>query len=409
MDEDIKNKIITKIDSLTNKIVNLTQKMIQIPSVNPPGSYKEISEFLVEYLLEIGLDVKTIETPKEILNSHGLKPPRPNVLGTFSTGDSGPTLILNGHQDVVAPGPDWTVDPFAGVIKEKKLYGRGAADMKGTIAAMIMAVKALMDAKIALGGQIKLVLCVDEEIGGFAGAQYVVEKGRVRGDFCISEGSIERITRAWNGGWWFNITTLGKSVHGSKPWAGVNAIEKMARVLSRLQMLQDELKGKESRIPGIRYGTLNFGTIHGGEEVNTVCSRCSLAVDRRVTPSEKMETAEMEVKKLLETLSNEDTEFKVDLETFYQTEPCVLPETHILVKTVNKAVKRVIGKEVEVGGSTGFIDGRFFMKYGIPTVGFGASERPGSLHGPDEYVQIKHLVQTTKVYALTICDLLAPK
>ncbi len=403
---DAKKKILTKIDNMTNEIVNLTQKMIRIPSVNPPGDYEEISDSLVECLLKMGLDVKTIEVPNKILDSHGLKPPRPNVVGTFSTGKPGPTIILNGHQDVVPPGPNWTVDPFAGVIKEKKVYGRGAADMKGTIAAMIMSVKALKEAKIALRGKIKLVLCVDEETGGFAGARYVVEKERIRGDYCISEGNIDAITRAWNGAWWFNITTHGKSTHGSEPWAGVNAIEKMVKVLSRLQKLQDELKYKESHIKGIRYGTLNFGSIRGGKEANTVCGRCFLAVDRRLIPGEKLENAKKEVEKLLESLRNEDPELKADLETSFQTNPCVLPETNIIVETVNEAVKQVIGKKLEVCGSTGFIDGRFFIKHGTPTVGFGASERAGRLHGPDEYVQIDHLIQATKVYALTICDLL---
>jgi acetylornithine deacetylase/succinyl-diaminopimelate desuccinylase-like protein len=237
------------------------------------------------------------------------------------------------------------------------------------------------------------------------GAQYAVTKSGVQGDYCISEGPLDSITRAWNGAWWFHIITSGKSAHGSKPWEGVNAIEKMAIVTSELMRLQDEIKCRgESAVPGIRYGTLNFGSIRGGKEVNTVCSECALAVSRRLIPEETLQTAQDEVKTCLSAIRDSDPALKVELKTFFQTEPQVLADSHPLLITAQKAAKQVMGKALEATGSTGFIDGRVFMQQGIPTIGLGIQD--AGLHGIDEYAEIEHLVQATKVYALMVHSLL---
>ncbi len=402
---DFENKILSKIDDMEDEIVGLTQKLIQIPSINPPGDYREISEFLAKYLDRLGLEVETVEAPTSLLDSHGLKPPRPNVMATFSFGEAEPVLFLNGHQDVVPEGLGWTMEPFKGIVRDGKVYGRGAADMKGTLAAMIMSVKALKELKAPLRGTVKLVFCVDEETGGAAGAEYVADKLKLRGDYCVSEGGLDSITRAWNGAWWFNVVTRGKSVHDSRRWEGVNAIEKMAKVMTSLTELQGKLVERgESKIPGIRYGTINFGAIQGGKEVNTVPNKCTLTVSRRIIPEERLEAAKREVAETLAKLRGEDSEFEAEVETLFQTDSQELPEGNRLVSVAREASERAMGEALEVKGTTAFIDGRFFMKRGIPTIGLGVEGE--GLHGPDECAEISQLVQATKIYSLIAYNLL---
>lgn len=402
MNEQIVSKILTEIDDLEDDIIDLTKKMIRIPSVNPPGKYEEISYFLSEFLSGQGFKTEIIEVPAEMLRSKGLESPRPNLIATYSTGRPGPTFIMNGHLDVVPPGPNWTVDPFQGIVKEGKIFGRGASDMKGTLTSMMMSVIALKDLEIPLKGDVKLVFCVDEETGGWAGARYIVEEVGIKGDYCISEGTIDSIERAWNGAWWFNLTTHGKSAHGSVPWLGVNAIEKMCKFVSGLADLQHELEKKESSIPGIRWGTVNVGSIRGGKEVNTVPSSCKLSVSRRIIPGETIGSAKDEINELLKRLMDEDPELEFELETFFQTEPRELAENHPFINRVSKVAKIVTAQELALKGSTGFIDGRFFMKHDIPTIGLGVSEEDVRMHGPDEFVRISSLLKATKIYSLAI-------
>jgi succinyl-diaminopimelate desuccinylase len=405
IDNSLSEKIIITVDELKNALVRLTQNLIRIPSINPPGSYREISEFLSHQLRELGFTIELYEAPADYLQTKGLSSPRSNIVATYSTGEPGPTLIFNGHQDVVPPGSGWTVDPFAGIIKDGKLYGRGASDMKGTIAAMLMSMKALQIAEIPFRGTVKMVFCVDEETGGEVGAQYTVKQSDMHGDYCISEGPLDSITRAWNGAWWFQLITHGTSAHGSQPWKGVNAIEKMAIVTSELMDLQHRIQRRgESAVPGIRYGTLNFGSIHGGKEVNTVCSECALTVSRRIIPEETLQMAHDEIHTCLRTLRASDPALNVDLKTFFQTEPQILAEGHPLLVTAQTATNQVLGRTLEATGSTGFIDGRVFMQQGIPTIGLGIQD--AGLHGIDEYAEIEHLVQASKIYALMVHALL---
>jgi succinyl-diaminopimelate desuccinylase len=398
-DNSLSEKITATVDELKDALVRLAQNLIRIPSINPPGSYREISKFLSQQLQELGFTIQLYEAPADYLHRKGLESPRPNIVATYATGEPGPTLIFNGHQDVVPPGPGWTVDPFAGIVKNGKLYGRGASDMKGTIAAMLMAMKALQITEIPFRGTVKMVFCVDEETGGEVGAQYTVKQRGIHGDYCISEGPLDSITRAWNGAWWFQLVTHGTSAHGSQPWKGVNAIEKMAIVTSEVMELQHQIQQRgESAIPGIRYGTLNFGAIHGGKEVNTVCSECSLMISRRIIPEETLQLAQEEVHARLDALRNSDATLNVDLNTFFQTEPQVVPIGHPLLVTAQTAASQVLGRTLEATGSTGFIDGRVFMQQGIPTIGLGIQD--AGLHGIDEYAEVKHLVQASKIYAL---------
>jgi len=181
-----------------------------------------------------------------------------------------PVLHLNGHYDVVPVGVGWTVDPFAGTVRDGMLFGRGASDMKGGVASMIMTAIVLKRFGINLKGSLFFSAVPDEETGGAAGTGYLVGKGYGKADMAIvpEPDKLDMVTIGYRGAQWVEITSHGKAAHGGMPHLGVNAVEKMAKVIMRLQNLKRRFEGKVSQSPIIpvesRHATLNIGTIQGG-------------------------------------------------------------------------------------------------------------------------------------------------
>lgn len=235
----LEETVLARVDSFQEEILDFLRGFIAIPTINPPGeNYADCAEYIGGKLREFSYDVSYVRA--EGRPEHTVDHPRCNVIGRLGGSPKRPTLHFNGHFDVVPVGNGWTVDPFAGLIRDKKIYGRGVTDQKAGIAASIFAVEAIRRAGIQLTGSIEQSATVDEESGGFAGMAYLASHGyisRDRTDYVIITEplNVDRVCLGHRGVYWFEVATQGRIAHGSMPFLGINAISKMTGFLSAVE------------------------------------------------------------------------------------------------------------------------------------------------------------------------------
>jgi succinyl-diaminopimelate desuccinylase len=395
--------ILAAVSALEAELVALLQRMIRLPTVNPPGEgYEAFVTDLRGLLDERGYTTAVHHAPAE-LAPLGEGHPRPNLVARLP-GD-GPLVHLNGHYDVVPVGNDWTRDPFGGELADGRIYGRGAADMKSGLAAQIIAVEALR----ALGHTPNNAqsFVPDEETVGVrnAGTGFLVEQGLLEGDAVIITEPFgpDGVGIGHKGAIWGELTIFGKQAHGSAPQLGVNAIELMARYLAQLDRELRPLL--ETRVtdygvtPDNPRSTLSFDTIRGGHATNIVPDRCTVTFNRRLIPGEDLEQARRE---LLDPLA--DT--KYTYHELYSTEPTLVAESEPVVQAAKRAVA-ALGLTPRTLISAGSDDQRFVVhNAGITNSLVYGPGQTGLSHIADEYISIADLVQGTQGLALIIADLL---
>ncbi|MCD6530171.1 M20 family metallopeptidase [Candidatus Bathyarchaeota archaeon] len=378
-----------KIDA--NEVVELTRQLVRIPSENPPGNEREIAEFVTEKLRDLGLTVKV----------HEFKPGRPSVVGLLTGAEGKPVLMFNGHLDTVPIGDreDWSVDPFEGALRNGKIYGRGAADMKGALAAMIASAKAVIESKVRLKGKLILTFVADEEVTGY-GTRDLIRKG-YKADFAvIGEPNELKVQTAHKGVLRLKVVTRGKAAHASIPHQGVNAIYRMADVCLALEKMNSLLAEKKHALLGSP--TINVGTIKGGIKTNIVPDYCEITVDRRLIPGERPMDVKREIEEVLESLRWKTSNLQTEVEVLNVAEPSETPQDEPIVQVAREAVKEVVGRDPGVTGFTATCDMHFLVNEAdIPTIILG----PGSLqqaHIVDEYVEVEQLINAAKVYTCII-------
>jgi succinyl-diaminopimelate desuccinylase len=391
------------VDELAGDLVALLQRLIRIPTVNPPGDcYEEFVADLKRVLDEYGYATEVHYAPTE-LAPLGEGGPRPNLIGKLA-GD-GPLIHLNGHYDVVPVGNDWTREPFGGELVDGRLYGRGAADMKSGLAAQIIAVEAVRRA--GLNPNVHQSAVPDEETVGVrnAGMGWLVEQGLLEGDAVIITEPFgpDGVGIGHKGAIWGEITVHGKSAHGSSPRLGVNAVEAMARYLAHIDThLRPQLDQRTTDYgvtPPEQRATLSFDTIRGGHATNIVPDRCTVTFNRRLVPGEDLDHARRELLAPLEGVGH-------DYHELYSTEPTLVSEDEPVVQAAKRAVTR-LGLEPKVLISAGSDDQRFVVhNAGITnSLVYGPGRTPLS-HIADEYIAVEDLLLGTKGLALIIADLL---
>ncbi len=378
------------------ELVDLTTRLVQISTENPPGNEKAAAQFLKPLLAKMGFKTKTVLSPKG----------RWNIVAERRWGKGGRTLIFNGHLDVVPAGnpSQWKYPPFKGTLSKGRIYGRGASDMKSGIACFIHALSTIERSKMRLHqGAVVLHLVSDEESHGRQGMGFLTQKEGIRGDAAlIGEPTDLQPVIAQKGALWLRISTLGKSAHGSKPHLGVNAVEKMMKLMERLNSIP-----LETEHPMLGKPTLNVGTIQGGTKINIVPDRCEIEVDRRMLPGEKKEEVLEKMKETLDSLRSRDPFFQYRMEEIDFAEPCEVNPEEEIVKIAADAIQEVMGRKPSLRAFSGFTDSRFYINQcHIPTLVFGPGQVDQS-HTTDESVEVEALVQAARIYGLILSTYLS--
>jgi len=380
-----------KIDE--NRLLSLAARLIQIPSENPPGNEGEIADFLASKLKDLGFTV----------SRYDFKNARPNVVGQVDFG-KGRSLMFDGHLDTVPAGnmDRWSVSPFSGKIIDNKLYGRGAADMKSSLAAWISAAEAVLDAGTELRGKLLTCFVSDEEVSGF-GTEDILSKGHVAHMAIVGEPTALTLQIAHKGVVRWKLCTFGSAAHISSPKEGVNAIYKMANACMELRRYSKNLMRKKHKLLGSP--TVEVGTIRGGEKDNIVPDYCEVSIDRRLIPGENPEEAESELIEMMESLKKSDQDFRYKLQRYAMLEASETRPDAEIVGVFRRSIKKVTKIDPEPSGFRATCEMVHLVKRGIPTVIFGA----GSLsqaHKIDEHVDVEEIIAAAKIYAESIIQVL---
>ena len=412
-----------RIEAKRDDLVALTRDLIRFPTVNPPGeAYTPCAEFLGGRLKARGFAVGYHRAEGEAGDS--ARYPRTNVVARIEGRRPGPCVHFNGHIDVVEAGHGWTVEPFEGLVRDGRVYGRGACDMKGGLAAAVIAVEALLEEFGDLPGALEVSGTVDEESGGYGGVGFLAGKGffsRPRVDHVIIPEplNVDRVCIGHRGVWWAEVETKGHIAHGSMPFLGDCAVRHMGAFLQKLESeLYPALARKRTEMPvvpeGARQSTLNINSIHGGLVEDReglpaplVPDSCRMVLDRRYLIEEDPEEVRQEVVRLLEGLKDSRQGFDYALREVLAFQPTMTDPEAPVVRAVSAAIEEVLGRPARQVVSPGTYDQKHIVRVGQleDCIAYG----PGILdlaHQPDEYVGIDDMVASAKVMAAATLALL---
>jgi len=374
-------------------LTKLTQELVQIDSTNPSLSANgngeaEIGLYLADRLRELGLDT----TVSEVAIG------RPNTIGVLKGSGGGKSLLLNAHMDTVGV-EGMRIDPFGGELKDGRVYGRGAQDMKGSLAAMMAAAKAILDAGIQLRGDLLITAVADEEHRSI-GAETLVREVNADGAI-VTEPTDMRILRAHRGFIWFEVETIGRAAHGSRYKEGIDANMRMGRFLVELEKLEQELLRRE---PHELAGppSLHAAMIQGGTEISKYAARCKLTIERRTVPGETVEGATAELQEIIDRLAGQDPTFKATVKAAFMREPFEVGEEAEIVRSVENALVKHLGHRPEHSGATFWTDAALLAKAGMETVLLGPVGY--GLHSAEEWVAVDSLTDLAAVLAETAIE-----
>jgi acetylornithine deacetylase/succinyl-diaminopimelate desuccinylase family protein len=388
---NLEQRVLAQIDE--SEVVSFLQALIRQRSDHPPGDCRGAIEVVAQKLSETGVEFE-VKAQRDL---------QPSLLATLpgSSGES-PTLLYHAHIDTVPAGELalWSTDPFGGEVKDGRIYGRGAGDDKGSVAAQVMALVTLARAGVSLNGCLQVAVVADEESGGLVGTKWLHDEGVLAPDYLVvGEQTNNQVAVGERVACGIDLTVFGKSAHGAMPWAGENAVLKAARALT---WLQDKLfpKLEAKAVPFLPPPTLNVGKILGGIQWSIVPERCKVEMDRRLIPGETREMAMAEIRELLDDYSETIEPLRYELFSEGEVAPNInTPPDEPFVVTANEALQVVCG---ETRGLTGYVqtsDGRWFAGDGIPIIIFGPSG-PAVAHATDEHVSIRQLIEASGFLSL---------
>jgi succinyl-diaminopimelate desuccinylase len=416
-------ELLAEIDRRRDELVQLTIDLVRFETINPPGQdYGPCARYIGERLAAQGFAVEYIRangTPGDTDLY-----PRINVVARLEGSSHGPTVHFNSHIDVVEAGHGWTVDPFAGVVRDGRVYGRGTCDMKGGLAASIIAVEAYTATFPDFPGAIEISGTVDEESGGFGGVAHLASLGyfsKPRVDHVIIPEPLnkDRICLGHRGVWWAEIETKGEIAHGSMPFLGDCAVRHMGAVLSAFETdLFPALDAKRTTMPvvpeGARRSTLNLNSIHGGQTDDfrpglpspNVPDSSRLTIDRRFLIEERLDEVKGEVVTILDRLKRERPKFDYELRDIMEVQPLMTERDAPVPTALAAGIRAIFDREPDYVISPGTYDQKHIARIGhvYDCVAYG----PGILdlaHRPDEWVGIDDMLDAAKVMAIGL-DLL---
>jgi succinyl-diaminopimelate desuccinylase len=402
-------------------LLALLARLVRLPTINPPGDhYDEITRLLAAELRAAGLAARRPRVPAALLRRalprEQWDRPRWNVLGRLAAprrpGAPAPrTLHFNAHYDVVPVSGKWRHgDAFSGAVEGGWIHGRGTADMKGAIASLILALRALRATRTAPALDVEVSFTADEETDSALGAGWLVREGGVRPDYAlVLEGGEGRVIGCGhNGVVWLEVTVHGRAAHGSTPAAGVNALEHLARLVLALEEHGRELAKRGFTAPdgSVRRPTLNVGGVFSageGGKINTVPALARFSIDRRVIPSESAAEAERELRAFLAAAARSIPKCRITVEKVSENHPSYAEPGHPFARALARHVARERRCRPVFGCSTGFNDMQFFAQVlKVPTLGYG----PGgeACHAVDERASVRELLASARIYAGLIAE-----
>lgn len=409
-------RVFAEIDTMEADLVRLAADLIRFETVNPPGrDYDACCQFIGERLRRQGFAIDYVRARGAPGDSHDF--PRANVIARKEGAAPGPCVHFNGHIDVVEAGQGWTVDPFGGVVKDGRVYGRGACDMKGGLAAAMIAVEAIVATGIPFCGALEISGTADEESGGFGGVGHLAQQGyfsKPRVDHVIIPEPLnpDRICLGHRGVWWAEVEMKGHIGHGAMPFLGVSAIRGMADFLGRVEReLYPLLDARRTVMPckpdGARASTLNYNSLHGGQPepdgglpAPVVADSCRLVLDRRYLIEEPLEAVKAEIVALLDAAKAARPGLDYDLRELMTFEPVMTEPSDPVVRALDHWIEALFYKPAEHIASPGTYDQKHIARFGQlrSCVAYG----PGILdlaHQPDEWVGIADMLRSAKVMA----------
>ena len=421
--------LMVRIDGKRDDLIQLTQDLIRIPTLNPPGeNYGAICDFLNKRLQASGFEtqlIRAFDTPGD-----SERYPRWNIIARRDGTSLGDCVHFNSHTDVVEVGAGWTFDPFGGEIADGNIYGRGACDMKGGLASSIIAAEAFIEQYSDFSGAIEISGTADEESGGYGGVAYLAEHGhfspeKVQHVIIPEPLQKDRICLGHRGGWWAEIETKGEIAHGSMPFLGDCAVRHMGALIHEFEdKLFPIMAARRTDMPvvpeGAKSSTMNINSIHGGQKeqsddftglpAHCVPDSCRIVIDRRFLVEEPLDQVRGEVTDLLEGLRITRPDFEYELTELNSVLPSMTDKTAPVVETVAQAIEDVMGKAPEYVSSPGTYDQKHIDRIGKlkNCIAYG----PGVLemaHKPDEYIGINDMLDSAKVMGASLETLLLPR
>ena len=409
----LRQKVLDKVDAHRDDLVRITQELVRIPSVNPPGDYGPISQKMAELYRAEGLDPVVACAPQQEVERLELTYPRPNVIALYKGRRHTPVFCLDAHMDVVDIGDEssWTHPPFGGEIHEGHLFGRGAEDTKCHLACQLIVVRALREAEVALEGDLILTSTVDDEIGQWPGMGYLIEKGFQekgfpRPDYHIAgePTGVEHVGCLARGRLWYDITFKGRIAHGGNPAEGVNAIRKAIALANAVednfQLRTDPLMGTD---------TVNLGILQGGQAINVVPGACRITFDIR--PTSRIEVVQDFMNTTIQALGDQDPDFEITrIRLLNDRQTGGIGPDHQFVKMIQRVTREVTGKTVLPSGNmAGYSSlGNAYWTWinGVSSVMYGGGDFLRA-HRVDESIALDELLETARVFAALIVELCA--
>lgn len=368
-----------------NFILTTTQKLVQIDSRNPllvpdaPGE-GEIGAYVAEVMRQMGLEAHLQE----------LGDGRVNAIGILRGSGGGRTLMWNAHMDTV--GIEGMHEPFSGEVRAGRVYGRGSQDMKGSLAAMLAAAKALVEAKANLVGDVILAAVADEEFQSM-GTKHLLKEYHADGAI-VTEPTDLGLSLAHKGFVWYQVKTIGRAAHGSRPQEGVDAILHMGRFLARLDSLSQDLLRRPAH-PLLGSPSLHASLIQGGSAWSVYPAHCELKIERRTLPNEDYTNVAGEIRSLLEVCKAEDPRFQAQFEEMYAGAAFEIDPQARLVQVVQQAMQAQLGTPAQIVGCTFWTDAALLAQAGIETVLLGPVGQ--GLHSNEEWVDLASLSQLAAI------------
>ncbi len=375
------------------ELATLLSDLVAINSVNPDlvqggAGEGDIADYIANWGRGASLDVHVQQAA----------PNRPNVILIARGGGGGKSLMLNAHTDTV--GVSDMESPFQPIIRDGRLFGRGAYDMKSGLAAGMLALKAACD--MNLRGDVMLSAVVDEEYGSIGAEALLADWERWPADaVLIAEPTEIEISIAHRGFVWVDIETFGKAAHGSRPRLGVDAIAKMGKVLVALDAHDRAMRAAPTH-ELLGSGSLHASLISGGEEISMYPAHCQLQIERRTIPGETQSGVEAEITDILAEIAAADPDFKAQAKATFSRSPYSIDASHPLVGQLKRVAEANSGGEVKLIGSSWWMDSALFGDAGIPTIVLGPAG--AGAHAIEEWVDLASVERCRRIYTDLIAD-----